>query len=165
MKNRSLYSVLTRFGIVAAVLTALLVIAPAAAQEADEMVGGDCSDAMTCTYPENATGPVITYVAADEDGDSVTWAVDGTDKAKFEIEGGVLSFASPPDYEMPGDVAHTAIDRDSDGTDDFEGDAADPENNNVYIITVSATEVLPEDDEGPTRRAQVKKSSCCRTTW
>ena len=37
MKNRSLYAVLTRFGIVAAVLTALLVIAPAAtAQEADD---------------------------------------------------------------------------------------------------------------------------------
>ena len=42
MKNRSLYAVLTRFGIVAAVLTALLVIAPAAAQEEAEM--GPCDD-------------------------------------------------------------------------------------------------------------------------
>ena len=56
MKNRSLYAVLTRFGIVAAVLTALLVIAPAAAQEEADM--GPCNDAGTeCDYDENGDGP------------------------------------------------------------------------------------------------------------
>ena len=154
MKNRSLYAVLTRFGIVAAVLTALLVIAPAAAQEAGE-TGGDCDDAMTCSYPENSTGPVATFQADDEDGDSVTWAVDGTDKAKFTIDGGVLAFASPPDYEMPGDEDHTIIDRDDDGTADFDGDAADGPNNNVYVITVSATEVVPEGEDGPAKADEI----------
>ena len=48
MKNRSLYAVLTRFGIIAAVLATLVLIAPAA------------SAATTFTYAENGTEPVGT---------------------------------------------------------------------------------------------------------
>ena len=81
MKNRSLYSVLTRFGIVAAVLTALLVIAPAVSA-ADPVVIDD--------YEENSTDDVASFSATDEDGDAIEWSLGA---------GGVLKFKSPPDYE------------------------------------------------------------------
>ena len=51
MKNRSLYSVLTRFGIIGAVLATLVLIAPAAS----------AADAVI-EYAENGTDPVATLV-------------------------------------------------------------------------------------------------------
>ena len=124
MKNRTLYAVLTRFGIVAALLTTLLVIAPAAtAQE----VGGECNDDFECTYPENGTGPVATFSATDEDGDEIDWDVDGVDKGAFEIDGGVLTFKDPPDFEGPADK-----DESDDVGDQGKGD-------NVYKVTVIAS--------------------------
>ena len=48
-------------------------------------------------YPENGTDPVASYSATDQDGDAIVWSVDND---TFEIsEDGVLTFASPPDYE------------------------------------------------------------------
>ena len=82
MKNRSLYSVLTRFGIVAAVLTALLVIAPAVSA-ADPVVIDD--------YEENSTDDVASFSATDEDGDAIEWSLGGEDaRAVSTIPGGVL---------------------------------------------------------------------------
>ena len=91
MKNRSLYSVLTRFGIVAAVLTALLVIAPAVSA-ADPVVIDD--------YEENSTDDVASFSATDEDGDAIEWSLGGEHASSFTIPGGVLKFKSPPDYEV-----------------------------------------------------------------
>ena len=141
MKNRSLYAVLTRFGIVAAVLTALLVIAPAAAQEADT---GPCDDkGTTCSIDENADDLVIeTYTSADPEGQGITWSVEGVDHASFSIEGGVLAFKKAPDYEMPGDKARDA---DANADPPITEETVD----NVYKVTVVATEVLKADQMPP----------------
>ena len=141
MKNRSLYAVLTRFGIVAAVLTALLVIAPAAAQEADM---GPCDEkGTTCSIDENAEDLVIaTYSASDPEGQGITWSVEGVDNTSFSIEGGVLAFKSAPDYEMPGDKPHDADDGGSIIPDDEGVD-------NEYLVTVVATEMLTEGQKPP----------------
>ena len=52
-------------------------------------------------YAENGEGSVATFTADDPDGDDVAWSLDGDDAGDFTIEGGVLEFMSPPNYEMP----------------------------------------------------------------
>ena len=56
-------------------------------------------------YAENSTDSVATYTATDPEDDSITWAVSGTDAARFSINSaGVLTFDAPPDYEVPRDA-------------------------------------------------------------
>ncbi len=58
----------------------------------------------TFSYRENGTAAVYTFRAADPEGSVITWSLSGADDGDFTIgETGVLSFASPPDYEIPGD--------------------------------------------------------------
>ena len=74
-------------------------------------------------FAENTTTDVATFTATDAEGDPVTWSVDGSDAALFEMVGSTLRFRAPPDFEMPADV----------GT------------NNIYDVTV-----LASDSEGST---------------
>ena len=141
MKNRSLYAVLTRFGIVAAVLTALLVIAPAAAQEADD---NPCNAAGTeCDYDETGTDPIATYSSADPEGQGIDWSVGGPDGADFDITGGVLTFKKSPNFEAPTDRERV----NDPATEDV--DESDDAGNNVYLVTITATEMLAEGQEPP----------------
>ena len=78
---------------------------------------------------ENYDGTLATFSASDPEGEAgltYEWSVGGTDRLDFAVTGGggVLSFAAIPDYELP----------------------ADSGGNNVYDITVQATEV---DDGEP----------------
>ena len=77
----------------------------------------------TIYYAENGTGTVGTYVASDPDDDSITWTLDGVDAGLFTIDGGLLKFMAPPDYEAPGDTgsdnAYDVTVQASDGTDDL----------------------------------------------
>ena len=57
--------------------------------------------ATSVTYPENGTDPVATFAATDQDGDPIVWSLGGDDVGQFSIDGGVLNFKSPPDYEEP----------------------------------------------------------------
>ena len=126
MKIRSSYAVLTRFGIIAAVLATLVLIAPAAtAQSECELDGGT----VKCTYVENGEDPVATFSATDEEGDPFTWSLkEEGDYKKFAISAsGVLTFVSPPNFDSPGD----------DGGD------------NVYNITVVAGAGDRADGERP----------------
>ncbi len=69
------------------------------------------------TYQENATSVLYTYRATDPEGGDITWRLSGADSSAFEIsDTGVLTFASPPDYESPTDSG----------------------SNNVYQVTVEA---------------------------
>ena len=52
-------------------------------------------------YPENSTHAVATFSATDQDGDPIVWSLGGDDDGDFTIDGGVLNFKSPPDYESP----------------------------------------------------------------
>ena len=69
-------------------------------------------------YTENGTASLHTYRATDPERSSIEWSLSGADDDDFIIGAttGVLSFASPPDYESPTDS----------GTD------------NVYEVTVVA---------------------------
>ena len=104
MNSRPAYTVLTRFGIIAAVLATLVLIAPAAQSASQCALDGGT---VKCTYEENGTAPVANFVATDEDGDPSTWSLkedDDTDYKKFEITSiGVLTFKTPPDFDSPGD--------------------------------------------------------------
>ena len=52
-------------------------------------------------FAENGTGPVGTFYAYDQDGDAIVWSLSGPDADKFTIDGGVLAFREPPNYEDP----------------------------------------------------------------
>ena len=88
---------------------------------------------------------VETYTASGvADGTTVGWSLAGADVGVFAISGGVLRFATAPDYEMPTDAGH----------------ATDEDGNNVYHVTVQAmageqtatleveVEVTNQDDPG-----------------
>ena len=65
----------------------------------DIVLSGDTSP----NYPENGTGDVATYTAADGDGGTIIWNLSGDDAARFDFTEGVLTFKSSPDYETPTD--------------------------------------------------------------
>ena len=95
MLNQTSTTAIARIVLLAGILLALAFLAsrsffPAFAQEEIE-------------FPENGTDPVVAFAATDEDGDTVSWGLDGTDEADFSITNGVLAFKSPPDYENPTD--------------------------------------------------------------
>ena len=84
------------------------------------MLSGDDS----FSYAEGGTDAVGTYtLTAIEDGPTVTWSLDGTDKSDFMLEGTgmsrMLKFSSAPDYENP-----------MGGADD---------DSNTYMVTVKAS--------------------------
>ena len=69
------------------------------------------------SYAENGTDPVARFSATDQDGGTITWGLNGTDKDDFEIsDAGVLTFKETPNYEKPTDTGM----------------------NNVYNVTVTA---------------------------
>ena len=138
MKNRSFHSVLTRFGIIAAILATLVLIAPAAS--ADE----------TVQYAENGTDPVATFSATDPEGDSITWKLEGSgvDNGKFDIgeDTGVLTFNDPPDYESPGDGNETPDSAITTGAEDGMYQVSITANGGTpFLLTV---EVTDEDEPG-----------------
>ena len=95
--------------LLAGILLAVAVLAartflPAHAQELDKI-----------DFDENSTGSVAVYTATDPEGEDIVWSlldegitgvvnvVDYPDHALFSIDGGALTFKSPPDYEDPKD--------------------------------------------------------------
>ena len=109
LANRRLASAI--LALLAAVTVSLLFLLPGGPLHAQ--------DSSTITYPENGTAAVATYTAVDPEGADITsWTLGGADAGAFMIDGGVLSFAKSPDYEMPADG----------GTD------------NTYMVMVQATD-------------------------
>ena len=72
------------------------------------------------TAPENSIVPFYTATASDPDGNALTFSIaGGIDQAAFRITaGGALSFAAPPDFEMP----------------------ADSDRNNVYLVRLGVSD-------------------------
>ena len=80
------------------------------------------------SYAENGTQAVGAFTVTNKPAADITWALDdaddaGADADDFSISGGVLSFASPPDFETP----------------------ADDGQNNVYEVTVKASDSTDTD--------------------
>ena len=70
-------------------------------------------------YAENGIGTVATYAATDPEGTAITWSLSGVDSGPFSISSaGALTFNTPPDYEDP----------------------ADADMDNVYLVTVEASD-------------------------
>ena len=84
-------------------------------------------------YTEGGQNQVASYVAIDPDDKGIRWSLMGIDADDFRIEQGVLSFVNVPDYERPMD----GYDRDNNGV---YTDAVDSRRDNIYEITVRATE-------------------------
>ena len=60
-------------------------------------------------YSENGTAPVASFTAFDEGEHVIRWSVSGRDDDLFTIDGGVLAFRDPPNYEDPNSVATGAL--------------------------------------------------------
>ena len=76
------------------------------------VVSGDTS----VNYFENSTDAVATYTAKDPENRPISWSV--SDTTAFAITGGVLTFQSPPDYEVQGSHTVTVTAEDPGGQSD-----------------------------------------------
>ncbi len=56
-------------------------------------------------YAENGTAPVGAFRAYDQDRNAIRWSLSGPDADLFTINGGVLAFKKPPNYEDPKSAA------------------------------------------------------------
>ena len=91
--------------------------------EAPDVTGDDMAE-----YAEDRDDSVATFTAVDPEGADITsWTLSGTDAGAFTIDGGVLSFAKQPDFEVPTDVVGTSP-------------STAAANDNVYEVTVQATD-------------------------
>ena len=110
MLNRPSKAVMTRVAVgIVALLAALML----------PFISHDVGYAQTANsyeYAENGADPVQTYTATDPEGKTIVWSLNGDDAGDFSIEGGVLTFKSPPDFENPQDT----------------------DTNNTYVVTVQA---------------------------
>ncbi|MFN7523812.1 MAG: cadherin repeat domain-containing protein, partial [Aphanizomenon sp.] len=62
------------------------------------------TSAATATFAENGTGTVYTVTATDVDaGTTLTYSLSGTDANFFNINNGVVTFKTAPNFEVPGD--------------------------------------------------------------
>ena len=100
-------------------MATLLILAPAASAADAEY-----------DYPESGEDPVATFSASDPDAeaDDIEWSLGGVDADDFEIDGGVLTFEEPPDFEKP-----------SDRDEDTESAGDQGKGDNVYMVTVEAS--------------------------
>ena len=105
----------------------------------------DVNEAPTVTvtptvyFNENGTGKVATYTAADPENAALTWKVTGVDSDAFSIDGGVLTFKEPPDFEAPTDA-------DTDNVYMVTVEASDSANMDMLAVAVRVTDV----NEAPT---------------
>ena len=65
------------------------------------------SGPFSFSYPEDRTNKKVgAYTAADPEGDTLTWSLEGTDAADFEIsDDGAVTFREQPDYEAKHEYA------------------------------------------------------------
>ena len=125
MYNASPYAVMAKAGLLVGIMLAIFLLSsrlhyPAYAQTPEET-------AVTIDYPENGAGAVVAYTGVDPEGATVIWTLSGTDEDVFSIDGGALTFKSPPDYENPADIVGTSP-------------STAVEDDNVYEVTVQASD-------------------------
>ena len=150
MVKRFFNPLIARFAAVAALLV-LALAAPAVF--ADEHDAPPCTvvdeNRVTCNYEENGDDAVADFSGMDPERQGIIWTTGGTDGSLFTAEGGELKFKDSPDYEDPKDSLHTA---DAENEDD----TADAATNNVYVVKIRATEVVPEEQVEPAKYTEVQ---------
>ncbi len=90
-------------------------------------------------YPEHGTATVVAYIGDDPERQTVTWSLSGADAGDFEIDGGGLTFITPPDYEHPADS-------DTDNTYEVTVEASD--GTTATVTQMVEVRVTNEDDAG-----------------
>ena len=106
----------------------------------------DVDEPPTITGPtsidvmENSSDAVATYVATDPEGGAVILSLTGNDAGHFSLAGGVLSFATTPDFEARADA-----DADADNTYEVTLEAADARSTTHHDVAVTVTN---EDEPG-----------------
>ena len=93
----------------------------------------DLSGPVAVDYAENRRDMVASYTAVDPEGARIDWTLAGADPDDFTISSrGVLTFGSPPDYEVPTDLGE----------------------DNTYEVTVKASDgtYIPTPSRGVTVR-------------
>ena len=85
-------------------------------------------------YPEGGTGDAAAYAAVDLEGADIAWTLTGDDAGAFSIDGGALSFKSPPDFEAPADANGDNIYR-------VKVEASDGTNTASLDVTITVTDV------------------------
>ncbi|QSV67157.1 MAG: tandem-95 repeat protein [Aphanizomenon flos-aquae DEX188] len=113
------------------------------------------TSATTATFAENSTGTVYTVTATDVDASTIfTYSLSGTDANLFNINNGVVTFKTAPNFELPSDSgADNVYDINviaSDGTlTDTEAVAITVTNvNEVPVITSATTATFAENSTG-----------------
>src|SRR5690606_3582142 len=94
------------------------------------------TSSSTATIPEGTSGTFYNAVATDADGDGVTFSLaGGGDSAGLRITaGGALSFATPPDFDAPGDA-------NADNVYEVGVIASDGRANTVLTLRITVTDV------------------------
>ena len=85
-------------------------------------------------YAENGTAAVTTFSATDPEGEDIVWTLTGDDMEDFTIVGGVLRFASSPNFEA-------AADDNTDNTYEVTVNASDGTNSSTEEVTIAVTNV------------------------
>ena len=114
----------------------LLTIRPVGAQDAPPVL--DITNFETVyDYPEKGTARIAAFPARDPEQKNIIWTLGGLDAVDFKIEGrGVLSFKTPPNYEVPTDRARAEVTEDLSVDPPVLGVSAEKPINNVYKVTV-----------------------------
>ena len=134
---------------IAFVTVGLAPSASAQEAEADPCTMEEGTMNVACSYDENSTDVVADFSAMDPEGEGIEWAVEGLDAAVFEIDGGVLTFKDPPDFELPKDMNRDAVTENLNDDPPVIGVTAEVPNDNDYLVTVRATELLMEGQDPP----------------
>ena len=102
-------------------------------------------------YDADVVLNIGTYTAYDDDGDDVTWGVNGTDAEDFSINSttGVLSFAERPNYEVPAYMGSNNVYNIVVEADDGSGETNSGGTFNV-TVTVTNVDEMPEITGGNT---------------
>ena len=61
----------------------------------------------SASHPENSGGEVARYSVSGAGGETVAWSLTGTDRGRFSMDNGVVSFRSAPDYESKSSYTFT----------------------------------------------------------
>ena len=127
-------------------------------------------------YPENGTVPVGTFVAYDQDGDTIEWSLRGLDATLFIIDSGMLSFRESPNYEDPqsaaaGNVYNVTVEANG-GTHDVAVRVTDVDEAGTASIDRPQPQVdrpleagLSDEDEGVAVQRWQWSRSQDRTAW
>ena len=107
MYSASTYSVVAKVALLVGVMLAAFLLSSSLLRSVHAQ-RTDGTMAIEVDFPENGEGAVVAYTGVDPEGDRVRWSLVAGDDSfpdddYFSIDGGTITFTTPPDYENPSD--------------------------------------------------------------